>query len=166
MHLRSGDQQAPRREGGMTDFSARAVVGAVGILFLTAALPLLLERGFSVSTRVVLAGGLGLALFAAAVFWPFFASAGLTSFAGSLGSQPVVWLLLFLLLWMYMAATTIILLRQRHQMADVIERDMIPFRAALERWVLPRRLTTEQIESIGTHLRKFAPFAVSFSILR
>lgn len=77
-----------------------------------------------------------------------------------------LWLGLLFVVWMYLGAYSIVLLIQRDRLADVVENDIVPFRMALERWVLPRRLTPEQIESIGAYLSRNRPYAVSFKIAR
>jgi hypothetical protein len=77
-----------------------------------------------------------------------------------------VWLGLLTLVGLYAAVTQVILTIQRDRYFEVIENDMIPFRHALERWVLPRRLTPEQIRSIADHLLKYQPYAVTFRVAR
>jgi hypothetical protein len=149
---------------GDAQFSARAIVMTVGLLLLAAALPSLIERGYTASVRAMGPAVVGALLVIVALTWPLFAWTGLTAAVGSLGVRPGVWLFLFLLLWAFTAANTTILLRQRQEMDDVIKKDILPFRLALERWVIPRRLTPDQITSIKDYLSHARPFTVTLNV--
>jgi hypothetical protein len=138
------------------EFAPRALLFALALLFLGSALPTWITDGLR-NMRANVVTVAGLICLALCLAWPQFQSmlgARMTSTAIALASNFRTWFVLLLLIWVYGAIGGLILLRQRHQMADVIENDMLPFRQALARYVLPRRLSEEQSDAIAGHLKK------------
>jgi hypothetical protein len=150
----------------MDEQAIRALLFSLSWLLLGATLPKLLDHGFRrVDTNVVALAGTVLLL--TWIFWPQIAPVLGTTLVSSMvqaANDFRVWLVLFLLLFVYAAITNVTLLRQRDRYADVVEKDILPFRLALEKWVLPRRLTPEQIESIGAYLEKYSAHTINFKV--
>lgn len=146
------------------DFATRAMILLIATMFLGGAINSVVENGLGAHPRQYGYGVLGLVLLLLAGLWPRLETyiPALAASLGRVASDARVWLGLLLLVWIYGSVANLILLRQRYQMGEVIEKDMVPFRRALERWVVPRRLTPEQIKSIGAYLAKYPPQTVTF----
>jgi len=84
----------------------------------------------------------------------------LSNSAAAVASDFRVWVLVIVVFWAALVAQALLTIKRDGELRDVIEKDMVPFRAALERWVLPRRLTFEQSKAISDHLANHHPFAV------
>jgi hypothetical protein len=145
----------------------KALFTLLAVAFLSAAALLFATEGTLRSRKVLLAGVPGIVFFFAGFYWSSLAAAvgpQLANSAVSLASDFKVWLGLFLIVWLYAAVSSIVLLIQRNALASVVKDDIVPFRLALERWVLPRRLVPEQITAISAYLQMFQPSAVRFTV--
>ena len=111
---------------------------------------------------------LGILIFVVAAIWPSLANRApqLAATARNIAGDFRVWLAVFLLAWLYAGVSQIVLMIQRDRYAEIVQKDMLPFRIALERWVLPRRLTPEQITSISAHLSNHPSYPVAFRVSR
>jgi hypothetical protein len=116
-------------------------------------------------TYLVLAVFIGLI----GVFWPSIASKWptLAASGAKFGSDARSWVGVFLLLWLGVTVPHFIFLSKRdRRLTEIVEKDINPFRLALQRWVLPRRLTPQQSKVISEHLKKYKSHEVYFSVLR
>jgi hypothetical protein len=142
------------------------LLGVVGAAIITAAVAHAFTHGIR-TWKVLFGAPLGAAVFVAGVFWSR-VSPGLdgdfVNSASRVASNFWVWLITLWAFLFYLAGASILSLIQRNKYAEVIERDIIPFRLALQRWVIPRHLTQEQIASIGNYLLKFPPYSVRFNV--
>lgn len=86
----------------------------------------------------------------------------LTASLGDVASNFWVWLGVFAIVWLYSAITSIVLLVQRNRALDAIQDQILPIQRTLERFVLPRCLTPDQIQSIGLVLSAGRGFVVEF----
>lgn len=77
-------------------------------------------------------------------------------------SNPWVWIGGIAAVWLYLAVYTVVLAIQRDHWAEVVEKDIIPFRLALQKWVMPRQLTKPQMEGLRAYLARFPPGMVTF----
>lgn len=101
--------------------------------------------------------------FAGALWWKQVAQAvpRLGQTASDLASDARWWLATLGLFWVYTSVSQIILILQRDRLRDVVENDIVPFRIALERWVVPRRLTLPLKGKIGQYLSPFRPHSLT-----
>jgi hypothetical protein len=110
---------------------------------------------------------LGSVLMVAAFVWPWLQTIlgeGLVTSISRTVSDFRIWLALIVMAFLYGAASSIISALKRDRMAEVIERDIIPLRLAMERFVLPRRLSANEIEQIGRYLAGFRPYVINFVV--
>jgi hypothetical protein len=137
------------------EYSGRAFLVLIGGLLLNEYLGV--ARRWTGASLIEKAGFVGgwLAILAAFPFWSVIErnAPSATRSLVAATSRAWLWIALLVALWGYGAASRLILMRRQIQMADVIEKDMIPFRRALERYVMPRRLNPSQLSQITQHLR-------------
>lgn len=157
------------------DFSGRAFVAAVGLLFLAPVLNHLLENGLSrFAGRHVAFALVGVLLPVVAWFrwsWIELAVPPLGRFA----SDGRLWFGLFGVLWLYVVVdqglrswrsnAAIQLAEDSRNNAQSLQKilidDMALIRLALQRFVLPRQLTAAQAETIVGYLKPYAPRLVT-----
>lgn len=147
-----------------TDVSVRGILLILASPVLATALQAILQKEHRKRLAPVL-GVLGALLLLASFYWPslqLIIGDRLAASAASFASDFRVWLSIVLIIWLYAAISLFIGSRWQREMRQIIEKDIIPFRLALERWVIPRRLTEQQINSIAQYLAKFRPSTVSF----
>ena len=146
--------------------SPAAFLLSLGLAFISAAIGHAMARGYR-NWRVVVSGTIGLALSSAALLWSRISAAmdeRLVSSIGRVASNADVWLTTLFALWLYLTINSLVLLYQRNRYGEIIERDMNPFRLVLQRLVIPRSLTPQQIETIGSYLSKFPGYPVTYKI--
>ena len=75
------------------------------------------------------------------------------------------------LVWVYMATLSIITLAKKQKaekiaedITKIIKEDIIPFQIALEKYVLPRRLTPRQVATISDYLSKNEKYTFNFVV--
>lgn len=151
----------------LNDAAPQALLVGIGLAFLAAAVSqYVAHQSTKPEPKAAASAVIGVALLLMALQWQALQWQWLAASLTRLASDARLWLSLLLLAWIYFAASSIILLRQRYQLGEVIEKDIIPFRLALQRFVLPRRLMPEQIESIGAYLGRFSPYTVDFVVVQ
>jgi hypothetical protein len=145
----------------------KAFFTLVGGAFLVVAIEKGVEQKTIKHPSMYVTAALGALIFFAGFFWAKLPiSPRLSATAGVVATDFRFWLGVVFIVWAYQAITGLIHSRERNDMRDVIQRDIVPFRMALQKWVIPRHLTPEQITAIGEHLRKFPPQPVSFVVNR
>ena len=144
------------------DYTARGAIYLLAGIFISTCLGNFLEHG--ITTPAVALGLFGLALFVLAHSWPKLTNSNLANSIRTVTSSSWFWIAVVASVWIYGTASSLILLAQRNELETIIREDIQPFKIALQRWVLPRRLTAEQIESIGTHLSKYSPHQMTFAV--
>jgi membrane protease YdiL (CAAX protease family) len=155
------------------DLAVSLLLDLLAVLFATIAAIGYLEKGGS-DRRAAAVASLAAALLLLGVFWRFIESRltpPLVHSASAFASDIRVWFGVLILFWLYGAAVLIMTLLHRNRCQELLENDIQALRttleaahAALERWVVPRRLTPEQTHSIAQHLGKFPPFTVIFAV--
>lgn len=141
------------------DTSVQSVLILFATIFIATAAQSILASGWKDRRPGASAMGIcGLVFIFSAIFWNKLPLAdSLAASMGRVASDFRVWLGAILLFWAYMAVSSIILLRQRDKLSEVINRDIIPIRLALQRWVLPRRLLPAQSATIRSCLTNTRP---------
>jgi hypothetical protein len=89
-----------------------------------------------------------------------------TTLARGVAGDVRVWFGLVVAVLLYGMVTAVIAGVQRDRYTEIVEKDISPILAAMEKWVFPRRLTPAQIEAIGEHLRQFRGQTVSYRLRR
>jgi hypothetical protein len=119
-------------------------------------------KSFFPSLLVVVAGLFCIGL---ALLWkPNEGSRSATLFEGlgRLGSSPIPYAILALLMWGYFETLAV----QRNIELAALRNDEHSITEALNRFVLPRQLTPEQIDTIGGFLQQFPPRDVNFLVVQ
>lgn len=152
--------------GMQNDYTARGAIYTLAILLIGTSAAILLEHGVNGYTAAAAVGLLGIALFALALCWSRLETSSLVGSITNVASNFRFWLAIIAAVWVYGAATSVVLLAQRSELEKIVREDIVPFRMALERWVIPRHLSPEQKETIGNYLSKFRSHTVAFTVTR
>jgi hypothetical protein len=149
--------------------AARNLIGFLAFAFIGASIQSVVDNGWEDNSRALWAFLFGLVLLVLAGFWKSahsFLGERLSASISNVASDFRVWLAVLVAVWAYGAISSIVILNQRTELEKIIKQDIVPFRMALEKWVIPRRLTAEQIESLGKALSKSSQQTVSFTIIQ
>lgn len=146
--------------------SVKSLFWAMGIVFAAGAVQAFVTRGSfsgSVISLSVISGFLILAAFS----WSWLEKALGPRLVQSIydwSSDFRVWLALILLLFVYGAAMSILGWIERYRQVELVQTSILPMQWAIERLLMPRRLTPDQIRLIGAYLRQYPPATVTVTM--
>jgi hypothetical protein len=67
---------------------------------------------------------------------------------------------------LYLSTTSVIALSQKDEADRLVKEEIYAFSLALQRWVVPRRLTPQQVDGVASELNKHLPYRVRLSYLK
>jgi hypothetical protein len=137
------------------------------VLFGAAAANFVQDKDWRTNGRFWFAVAIGSLCLISGAGWAAIARISGPTFSASasrIASDFRTWLVLLILAWIYPVAYSFAVLRQRDRYLEIIERDMVPFRKALQRFVIPRHLTPAQGDSIASHLKRYPPHMYHFEV--
>jgi hypothetical protein len=149
------------------DYSTRGLLVALGLIGLSSALPTLIETRFKdrLSLAILL---FSLAFLGSAWFWPrvkVLIGQKLATSATGIATDFRYWLgLLILLIVIHLVSYSIAQIRN-DRIANIIDNHMLPFKYSLERWVLPRSVSTSQRKLITSMLKEAKPGSVRLVVV-
>jgi hypothetical protein len=106
----------------------------------------------------------GMCLVLIGFFWKPKADSGniLVQRLAKWGASPIPYTVIFLLVWVYFETLAV----QRNIELATLRNDQYSITQALNRFVLPRQLNTEQINTIGAFLQNFPPVEFTFEVVQ
>jgi hypothetical protein len=150
-----------------TDTSfANVFFATATLIFGSTAAAAFSDRGFR-DTRGLTSALIAFISAVLAAFWSKLSPELPTSFVEailSLASNPWAWFGMVIGYWVFSAVITVKLIIQRDRYRTVVEQSVVPFQAALEKWVFPRNMSFEQINNCAAYLQNCSQNRVDFRI--
>jgi hypothetical protein len=134
----------------------------LSLIVLTASIKPIIES--SGRRRVIAIAIVALVPAATTYFWGSLSDPQLAASVHAVTSNFWVWLGTFVLVFAYYGYKEFAILRQRDRALRLVEERLRPIMLSMDRFVLPRELTSDQIRTIAERLKQHSPCVAKFLV--
>lgn len=134
----------------------------LSLIVLTASIKPIIES--SGRRRLLPIAMVALVIAATTYFWVSLSDPQLAASVHAVTSNFWVWLGMIVLVLSYYGYQEFAILRQRDRSLRLVEQRLQPIMLAMDRFVLPRELTSDQIRTIAQRLKQHSPCVAKFVV--